>query len=223
MNNHNTENCYYNKKNKNKKNKNYKKQNSNYRRKNYSNKRKHIGYINNDNKDEIYSSSNESVLYINNIYKNDKLNNINENYTYWIYDTGAAEHITNNKNILKNFTNKKIMLKCANNTMCEFQGYGTYEGKINNQNIKLKNVWYSEQIAMNLISGIKLAESGIICKINKESFKPQLEIKNNWKLIFKTYVNKHNNFKIKTTNKIYSKTNKINEINCINKNFSNKI
>jgi len=42
-------------------------------------------------------------LYINNIKKDDNINFINNNYIYWIYNTGAAKHITNIKNILKNF------------------------------------------------------------------------------------------------------------------------
>jgi len=84
------------------------------------------------------------------------------------------------------------------------------------------NVWYSDHIAINLLSGSKLAESEIICKINKENYKPKLEIKNNGELIFKTYGNKQNYFKIKTLNKLWSNINKINKINCVNENFSIK-
>lgn len=42
--------------------------------------------------------------------------------TLWIYDTGASEHITNNKDILINFKEEKIIMKCANNFLCEFNG-----------------------------------------------------------------------------------------------------
>ena len=40
-------------------------------------------------------------------------------------------------------------MKCANNTThtCEFLKYGTYEGKLNNHNIKLNKDLYSENIA----------------------------------------------------------------------------
>jgi len=31
----------------------------------------------------------------------------------WFYDTGAPEHITNNKDILSNFVEKHIQLRCA--------------------------------------------------------------------------------------------------------------
>jgi len=42
--------------------------------------------------------------------------------TLWIYDTGVSEHITNNKDILINFKEEKIIMKCANNFLCEFNG-----------------------------------------------------------------------------------------------------
>ncbi|OUM58204.1 hypothetical protein PIROE2DRAFT_64577 [Piromyces sp. E2] len=56
--------------------------------------------------------------------------NQDENKTTWTFDTGASEHITNNKNILKNFKEEKVTLKCANNSLCEFEGTSVYEGTI---------------------------------------------------------------------------------------------
>ncbi|ORX76923.1 hypothetical protein BCR32DRAFT_283689 [Anaeromyces robustus] len=94
-------------------------------------------------------------------------------------------------------------MKCANNTICNFLGY----------------VYYSDKIAKNLISGIKLAQSGINCEIKNTKFKPELIIKNNNKIIFNTQLNKHNNFKIKTINKNF----KSNNILFINKEYNENI
>jgi len=43
---------------------------------------------------------------------------------------GASEHITCNKDILTNFKEEKIILRCANDSLCEFEGSGTYEGNL---------------------------------------------------------------------------------------------
>ncbi len=210
MKNHNTEDCYFNAKNKNnnkRRNNNNKHQKSN-NFKNYKNKRNNqFNYINNENKDIIYSDSdadnfnvnNNKTLYINNIIYETNKNN-NNKVTSWVYDTGASEHITNNKNILTDFIEKQITMKCANNSNCVFQGYGTYTGKINNYHIKLNKVFYSKDISTNLISGTKLANSGINCEVSQYYNKSQLTLSTNNKIILKTYLNKHNNFSIKTKN-----------------------
>ena len=222
--NHNTDECYFNTKNKNnnKKKNNYKNQNYNNNHHNKNIRRNnHFNYINKNDKDKdiIYSDSDEeyfnnrnnNVLYINNInYEND---NSNSEITSWIYDTGASEHITNNKNILTNFKEKQITMKCANDTTCKFLGYGTYTGKINNYNIKLNKVYYSKDISKNLLSGIKLAQSNINCEVNNYYNKPQLTLTHNNKIILKTYVNKHNNFNIKTKNIIIDTNKKLFNLN----------
>ena len=56
-------------------------------------------------------------------------------------------YITNNKNILKNSINDPVILKCANNTYCDFEGYGEYDFKVNRHYIKLKRVLYSKDVA----------------------------------------------------------------------------
>jgi len=61
-------------------------------------------------------------------------------------------------------------------------------------------VYYSKDISKNLISGITLAESNIKCEVNNYLNKPQLIITHYNKTILKTYVNKYNNFCIKTKN-----------------------
>jgi len=57
-------------------------------------------------------------------------------------------------------------MKCANNTLCHFEGYGTYHEIINNHKFTLNKVYYSTNSNKNIISGIKLAKSGINISIN---------------------------------------------------------
>ena len=57
-------------------------------------------------------------------------------------------------------------MKCANNTLCHFEGYGTYYEIINNHKFTLNKVYYSTNSNKNIISGIKLAKSGINISIN---------------------------------------------------------
>jgi len=64
----------------------------------------------------------------------------------WYYDTGAYEYIINNKSFLKNFKKEKVYLCCANNSVIEFEGYGSYEFYINNYKFILKRVLYSEKV-----------------------------------------------------------------------------
>ena len=75
-------------------------------------------------------------------------NNINYNYikSVWLYDSGAGEHITNNKELLKNFKYENIKLNCANGSPCEFEGYGEFEFEVNNTKIKLEKVYYSKNV-----------------------------------------------------------------------------
>lgn len=94
----------------------------------------------NENKEEINQD-------INSLENNDIHEDVSENKEiYWTFDTGCSEHITFNKNILKNFRKENIKMKCANNSICTFQGVGTFEGRINNEIIRLENVYYSENI-----------------------------------------------------------------------------
>jgi len=48
----------------------------------------------------------------------------NEKKINWLYVSGTGEHITNNLNLLKNYKEEYIRLKCANNMYCDFEGYG---------------------------------------------------------------------------------------------------
>jgi len=60
-------------------------------------------------------------------------------------------------------------MRCANNSICEFQGIGTFEGTINNEIIRLDNVYYSKRINKNLLSGFKLYRNRYSSEINKTS------------------------------------------------------
>jgi len=112
------------------------------------------------------NKSHKSVYLIN--YKNNAskvLKNISSinfyDKSYWLYDSGAGEHLTNNKNLLKNYKKEEIELTCANNTVCTFEGYGEFSFFINNYKIILKRVLYSKDVAKNMISGVELAKLGI--------------------------------------------------------------
>jgi len=99
--------------------------------------------------------------------------------TVWIFDAGASEHITCNKDILKEWKKKKVTFRCANNTTCEFEGNGTYEGSLNGHEFKLKKVLYTSKINKNLICGIELIKEGLICKIKPRKNHKCLALKYN--------------------------------------------
>ena len=68
--------------------------------------------------------SNKFIDYINHN------NEITDDVT-WFYDPGEGEHVTNDKSLLVNFKYKLIKLCCVNGSICQFEGYGTYECFIN--------------------------------------------------------------------------------------------
>jgi len=45
-------------------------------------------------------------------------------------------------------------MKCANDSICEFDGIGTYEGSINGYCIILENVYYSKNVNKRLLNDI---------------------------------------------------------------------
>jgi len=45
----------------------------------------------------------------------------------------VGEHVTNDKSLLINLNYKSIMLFCANGSIFQFEGYGTYECFLNKQ------------------------------------------------------------------------------------------
>jgi len=49
---------------------------------------------------------------------------VNNNSTInWLYDSGAVKHIANNINILNNYNKQKVSLRCANESLYDFEGY----------------------------------------------------------------------------------------------------
>ena len=55
----------------------------------------------------------------------------NTKSSLWTLDTGICKHITRDKSLLSNFVPNKMVLRCANNTTCNFEGC-TFHGTINN-------------------------------------------------------------------------------------------
>ncbi|ORX59057.1 hypothetical protein BCR36DRAFT_453294 [Piromyces finnis] len=73
-------------------------------------------------KDKKYKNYIKNVFNL--CYKDFRVNNVlNFKKSSWLYDSGAGEHLTNNKNLLINFKKRKIILRCANNTSVVFEGY----------------------------------------------------------------------------------------------------
>jgi len=91
---------------------------------------------------------------------------------------------------------------CANGSICQFEGYGTYECFINKQYIKLEKVLFSKNVHKNLISGIELAKSGFISLIDSsDGEKARLKLWDKNKTKLGTFLSsKYNQFPIKTQN-----------------------
>jgi len=68
-------------------------------------------------------------------------------------------------------------MKCANNSTCEFQGIGTFEGKINDAYIRLDKVYYSNNINKNLFNGNLQPKMGIYSEIKLINNKTTLALK----------------------------------------------
>jgi len=103
---------------------------------------------------------------------------------YRTFDTDVSEHITDNINILSNFKEENLTLKCANNSLCKFEGIDTFEGSIKWfwHQIK-KNVLYSKDINKNLLNGIKLSKK----KKKKKNFFKLKYIKKKYFLLLKFF------------------------------------
>jgi len=123
--------------------------------------------------EQISEENKEYTLELNLLRTNNEnlKNDENDKTITWTYDTGCSEHMTHDKSILKDYRNNETNMKCANNTICKFEGVGTFEGTINNYPIKLENVYYSKDINKNLLSGIKLAYNGLTGEIKKNNNK----------------------------------------------------
>ena len=88
-------------------------------------------------------------------------------------------------------------MKCANNSTCEFQGVGTFEGKINGEYIRLDKVYYSNNINKNLLSGNLLPKMGIYSEIKLINKKTTLTLKKvDVKYNNNNYNNNNNKIKI---------------------------
>jgi len=233
---HKTDDCEYNilgKKNKSKNNKKQstKKENKTHNKKNSKSKEKSIANLeyeeyNSENEmtfeelravydkemDNIEKLEDDNTKKFQKIQENSCVSSVekqSENKTVWTFDTGASEHITNDKKILKNFKEEDVVMRCANGSICKFNGIGTYEGNINGYDIKLENVLYSNEINKNLLSGIKLTKNGMKCNLKSRRDKVYLTMKlrnNNKRTVnIGTFIaNDNNTIHIITKNKNYS-------------------
>ncbi len=123
---------------------------------------------NNDNEpSEDTEGSNSRIINgdVNYIDEHNKIENKNSDYIHWTFDSGCSEHLTNDRTILKNFKEEKVQMKCANNSICTFEGTGTFEGSINGTNVILDKVYYSKHVNKNLLSGFKLTKLGFSCNM----------------------------------------------------------
>eukprot|EP00833_Pecoramyces_ruminatium_P016378 jgi/Orpsp1_1/1190410/evm.model.d7180000078806.1 len=130
-----------------------------------------------------------------------------EDFSEWTFDTGASEHITNDKSLLVNFKQQRIIMNCANKSSCIFEGYGMFHGEINGNKITLDKVLYSKDINKNLISGIKLAKNGINSLIKVVNNDTYLTLINNNNKIITSIKCDHFNIarvNIKNSNEFYS-------------------
>jgi len=140
-----------------------------------------------------------------------------EETTEWLYDCGACEHITNNKNLLTNYTKSPNELLCANGSKFSYDGFGEYEFQINDTKIKLKRVLYSPDVTRNIISAIELAKIGIKTitePLNKNSNIVKLTLMDsNNKIIHNIFSTKSNQFLLHVNNVKMLDKNEIMSIN----------
>jgi len=163
-------------------------------------------------------SLNSINKYINSVNHMQETEDFEENHE-WYYDIGRYEHIINNKSFLKDFKKEKVYLRCANNSVIEFEGYGSYEFCINDYKFNLKRVLYSEKVNKNLFSAIELAKLGIISIIkplNDEKVRLELRnIKNKHIGYFES--NNYNQFKMEVLYKVNNNSFKKKEILSVDK------
>ena len=165
------------------------------------------------------NNTTQSKYNINHIDKNtNQINNQlkNKSIIYWLYDSGAAEHITNNINILSNFKQESINLNCANGTLCKIIGYGECCLRINNHHIKLSKVLYAPMIKMNILSSIKLIQNNIKTVTELINDRVTLKIINRNKIIGAFTENNNNQIFITSELCFHKETEDINSVQKVN-------
>ena len=125
---------------------------------NNNNNYKHVNSNKNLNKHVHNKKYIKSVCNINLFNKFDVSFKNKCNRSTWLYDSGAGEHLTNDKSLLINYKEEKTILKCANNSPCIFEEYGEFHLNINSHKIILKRVLYSKDVSRNMLSGVELAK-----------------------------------------------------------------
>ena len=129
-----------------------------YRNRKYKNKH-HANFIQKDNYDNTFSKAftkdynDDDSVEIN--YLQDRNQHISTNdkeLICWILDSGASINVTNRIDKLVNVRNCNEKLLLANNYTIIANKIGTFIGYINNQQITIHDVYYSQDINKNLLS-----------------------------------------------------------------------
>jgi len=201
---------------------------NNYKKRNYKYK-KYANFIQKDNYNPIYSEAfskdynDNDIMNINLLHKSNQYNIANEKELMcWILDSGASINITNRLDKLTNINKCNEKLYLANNQTLTTKYIGTFKGYINNQEIIIKDVYYSPNIKKNLLS---------LGKLTQQNYKIIFNIHHNksYATIFDKHQNKIVNILSDTNNtfKIWVSTqplhlNNINQINTNNEiNYTN--
>jgi len=193
-------------------------------------------FVQRDNYSSIYSDSftkdynDNEIMNINDIHKEKSQTPVNnKELICWILDSGASINITYRKNKLINIKacNEKIYL--SNNETLTTKYIGTFKGYINDQEITIKDVYYSPFIDKNLLSVRKLNQQNYKIVFNIHRNKPCATIYDNHRnKIINVLSYSNNTFKLFMSThplqlKDIEKININNEINYTNMKIQDKL
>ena len=106
---------------------------------------------------------------------------------YWIIDSGATNHMTNEKLILKNFKNKYDDITIANGQNVAVIGQGDLEVKLNEDSIVLlKDVLYVPTLKKILISVGQMTKNGFNIKFQTDN---RIDVSHNGEILFRGQMN----------------------------------
>lgn len=89
-------------------------------------------------------------------------NTSSSDFPYWIIDSGATEHMCNNRTYFSDFFDSPKNIKLANGDTISSSGYGTISCSVNDLALTLKNVLYVPSLKSNLLSISALANHDTI-------------------------------------------------------------
>jgi len=203
---------------------------------NFMERKTMTNFVQRDNYSSIYSDSftkdynDNEIMNINDIHKEKSQTPVNnKELICWILDSGASINITYRKNKLINIKacNEKIYL--SNNETLTTKYIGTFKGYINDQEITIKDVYYSPFIDKNLLSVRKLNQQNYKIVFNIHRNKPCATIYDNHRnKIINVLSYSNNTFKLFMSThplqlKDIEKININNEINYTNMKIQDKL